>query len=141
MKSIFREYDIRGIFKKELNELKTLQEKFIYFIKNSDNLTLIPKELEDISQALTTVNEATLTKEELELQHKRKEFISVQKSSIELAKEKGIEKGIVKGIEQRNIEIAKNLLDILDDETIALKTGLDIKVIQKLRWSKKNANS
>ena len=30
-------------------------------------------------------------------------------------------------------EIAKNLLDILDDETIALKTGLDAKEVKKLR--------
>ena len=42
-------------FNKQLQDLKTLQEKFIYFIKNSNNLTLIPKELEDISQALATV--------------------------------------------------------------------------------------
>ena len=86
---------------------------------------MIPKELEDISQALSTINEASLTKEELELQHKRKEFISVQKSSIELAKEQG-------RLEEK-LEIAKNLLDVLDNEIIALKTGLDIKTIQDLR--------
>ena len=34
---------------------------------------------------------------------------------------------------QRNIEIAKNLLDVLDDETISLKTGLTIEKIQQLR--------
>jgi predicted transposase/invertase (TIGR01784 family) len=120
-------------FNKKLNELKTIQEKFIYFIKNSENLTLIPKELEDISQALNSINEASLTKEELELQHKRKEFIYIQKSSIDLAKEQGIEQGIEQGKEKRNLEIAKNLLDVLDNETIALKTGLDIDTIQKLR--------
>ena len=31
------------------------------------------------------------------------------------------------------LEIAKNLLDILDNETIAEKTGLDIEEIQALR--------
>ena len=31
------------------------------------------------------------------------------------------------------LEVAKNLLDILDDETIALKTGLDIEEIKDLR--------
>ena len=31
------------------------------------------------------------------------------------------------------LEVAKNLLDILDDETIALKTGLSIDEIRKLR--------
>jgi predicted transposase/invertase (TIGR01784 family) len=120
-------------FKKELQELNNLQEKFIYFIKNADTLNLIPKELEDISQALSTINEASLTKEELELQHKRREFISVQKSSIELAKEQGLKLGVKQGIQKRNLEIAKNLLDVLDNEIIALKTGLEIKTIQDLR--------
>ena len=45
----------------------------------------------------------------------------------------GIEQGIELGIEQREIEIAKNLLDILDDETIALKTGLDIEEVRRIR--------
>lgn len=35
--------------------------------------------------------------------------------------------------ERKILEVAKNLLDILDDEIIAKKTGLDIKVINKLR--------
>lgn len=35
--------------------------------------------------------------------------------------------------EEARKEVAKNLLDVLDDETIALKTGLDIEVIKKLR--------
>jgi len=38
-----------------------------------------------------------------------------------------------KGIMQRNIEIAKNLLDVLDNETIALKTGLSVDVVEGLR--------
>lgn len=31
------------------------------------------------------------------------------------------------------LEVAKNLLDILDDKTIAIKTGLNIEEIKKLR--------
>jgi predicted transposase/invertase (TIGR01784 family) len=121
-------------FKKELKELNNLQEKFIYFIKNADTLNLIPKELEDISQALSTINEASLTQEELELQHKRREFISVQKSSIELAKEQGMEQGIEKGKLEEKLEIAKNSISKgLDDETISFITNLDIETIQKLR--------
>ena len=37
---------------------------------------------------------------------------------------------------EAKLEIAKNLLDILDDETIAIKTGLDIEEIKKLREEK-----
>ena len=35
--------------------------------------------------------------------------------------------------ERKAIEIAKNLLDVLDNETIALKTGLSIEEVKELR--------
>lgn len=34
---------------------------------------------------------------------------------------------------RKAIEIAKNLLDILDDKTISIKTGLTIEEVKKLR--------
>ena len=40
---------------------------------------------------------------------------------------------IEEGIKEGKIEIAINLLDILDDKTISEKTGLDIEVVKKLR--------
>ena len=49
-----------------------------------------------------------------------KEFISIQKLAILKATEEGLEKGI----KLEKLNIAKNLLNILDNETIALKTGL-----------------
>ncbi|BEH91656.1 hypothetical protein NEH72_07605 [Turicibacter sp. 1E2] len=36
---------------------------------------------------------------------------------------------------ERDLEIATNLLDVLDDETISLKTGLPLNTIQQLRKS------
>jgi len=136
-------------FNKSLKELKTIQEKYIYFIKNAGSLEYIPKELENLKKAFNIINEANLTKEELELQYKRKEFISIQKLAIVKAKnegleegiekgkkeglKEGIEKGIKEGEKRKAIEIAKNLLDVLDDKTISQKTGLDIKEIEKLR--------
>ena len=47
--------------------------------------------------------------------------------------EEGLKQAIEKARKQRDIEIAKNLLDILDDETIALKTGLDIEEVRRIR--------
>ena len=46
-----------------------------------------------------------------------------------------ISTGIQRGIHQRNIELATNLLDILDDETISQKTGLSVEEVRKLRMS------
>lgn len=125
-------------FNKSETQLTSISDEWIYFIKNAGNLNYIPKDINVcVAKALKTVNEANMSKEELEAQHKRKEFISVQKSSIDLAKELGMAEGLEQGIEQGEInkatEIAKNLLDVLDDRTIALKTGLLEADIKKLR--------
>ena len=42
-------------------------------------------------------------------------------------------RGIEQGIEQNKKEIAKSLLDILDIETIALKTGLTTQEVENLK--------
>lgn len=55
----------------------------------------------------------------------REAEIHDQKTRIKSAKEEGIKEG--------KLEIARNLLDILDDKTIALKTGFSIEEIKKLR--------
>ena len=137
-------------FKTQLQELQNIKEQWIYFLQNAGSLEFIPKEFDScIQKALDVANEAGLTKEELEAQHKRKEFIFIQKSSVELAEEKGriegleqgLEKGIEQGLEQgiqqgqkkQQIEIAINLLDVLDNETISIKTKLTISEVQTLR--------
>ncbi|WP_040328103.1 hypothetical protein [Clostridium ihumii] len=43
------------------------------------------------------------------------------------------EKAEKKGREEEKIELTRNLLDILDDETIASKVGLNIEVVKKIR--------
>lgn len=48
-------------------------------------------------------------------------------------REEGIAEGREEGREEALIKIATNLLDVLDDETIALKTGLDLGEIKKIR--------
>ena len=129
-------------FSKTEEELENITDQWIYFIKNAGSLEYIPKNIDEcIVEALKSVNEAGMSKSELESQHKRKEFIFIQKSSIELAKEQGIaqgieqgmEKGIQEGENKKAMEIARNLLDVLDDETISLKTGLSKEEILALR--------
>ncbi len=65
-----------------------------------------------------------------------------QKYYEQKGEEKGIKKGIQKGIQEgeykKAIEVARNLLDVLDDETISLKTGLSIDEIKKLRLNQNN---
>ena len=123
-------------FTKELNELSNLTEQWIYFIKNAGSLEYIPQDLDaSIKKALTTVNEANMTKDELETQYKRKEFLSIQRLAILKAKNDGLKQGIEQGIEQgekkKQILIAKNLLSAkVDIDTIMKCTGLTKKEIQ-----------
>ena len=122
-------------FNKELEELENIKDQWIYFIKNAEGLEYIPETLNsNIKQALDTVNEANLTKDELESQHKRKEFISIQKLALMKAKNDGITQGIEQGIEIEKLKIAKNSISQgLDDKTIAMITGLEVETIDKLR--------
>jgi len=48
-------------------------------------------------------------------------------------REEGLKEGLEKGKKETQIEIVKNLLDVLDNETISIKTGLSIDEIQNLR--------
>ncbi len=102
-------------FNKTLDELANIKEQWIYFLKNAGSLEYIPSNLNDeIQKALQNANEANLTKDELEAQHKRKEFISIQRLALMKADtegfSRGIEKGIEQGIEQGKIEERKKLI-------------------------------
>ena len=55
---------------------------------------------------------------------------------MEKGMQKGMQKGMEKGREEEKVEIAKNLLDILNDDVISLKTGLDVEVVRRLRAEK-----
>ena len=95
-------------FSKTEAELSDITDKWIYFIKNAGSLAYIPETLSilpELSHAFSIANEAGLTLEEQEAQWKRKDFIMLQKGSIELAEKKGMEKGMEKGIEKVAIEM------------------------------------
>lgn len=132
--------------------LTSPQEKWIYFIQNAGTLETIPNTLtrpDALSKAFDLVNEANLSAEELEIQGKRREFIWINRTALEKAAEDGLRRGMQQGIEQgiqrgidqgveqgakaKALEIAKNLLDLADDATIAAKTGTTVSDIAALR--------
>ena len=57
----------------------------------------------------------------------------LKQKKFEEGKKEGIKEGEQKGEKRKQIEIAENLLDILDNKTIAIKTGLTIKEVEELR--------
>ncbi len=120
-------------FNKSEQELQTLQDKWLYFIKNAGSLEYIPHNIDqEIQKAFDIANEANLGEEELELQHKKKDWIYIQKSSIELATKQGLKQGLEQGSKQAKINIAKNLIGLLDTKTIAEKTGLRLQEVEEL---------
>lgn len=142
-------------FTKSENELSDIKDKWIYFVQNAGKLDYIPTALQDpcINDALSMVNEAGLSREELELQHRRHDFIYLQKGSVlkghadglakgfEMGIEKGIEQGIAQGIEKgieqgiktAQLKMAQKLLPLMDNAAIAELTGLTEQDIQALR--------
>jgi predicted transposase/invertase (TIGR01784 family) len=121
-------------FNKTLDNLQGIQEQWLYFIKNAGSLEYIPKKLnKPIIKALEVVNEANFTEEELELQYKRKEFISIQRLAVLKAKNDGLKQGIQEGIEKGKEDIAISLFDVLDIDIISKKTGLSIERLNQLK--------
>ncbi|MBV5297218.1 MAG: PD-(D/E)XK nuclease family transposase [Rhodoferax sp.] len=89
-------------FERSQDQLDNIQQQWIYFIKNAGKLDFIPQSLNTpcIRQAFAIINEAGLSAEELEAQHKRRDFIILQRDSLTKARSDGEQAGLAKGIEQ-----------------------------------------
>ncbi|SHK69239.1 conserved hypothetical protein (putative transposase or invertase), partial [Tepidibacter formicigenes DSM 15518] len=68
-------------------------------------------------------------KEEREIYENERKAMMIRKAEVKTAEIKGRKEGI----KEEKINIAKNLLDVLDNETIAIKTGLSIEEVNRLR--------
>jgi predicted transposase/invertase (TIGR01784 family) len=111
-------------FTKTEQELETLTEKWVYFIKNAENLEVIPPSVTDdgLKSAYQEADRHTWSKEEVE----EYEYARMREAD-ELT-----EKMLV--IEKRNLEIAKKLIARnLSNEQIAEDTGLGLQQIELLR--------
>ena len=119
-------------FIKTEKELTSIQDKWLYFIKNAGSLEYVPKNLsKEIEKAYQIANEANFTEEELHLQHRKREWIYIQKNSIELAlktgKAEGKAEGKIEATKQLVVNMAKKGIEA---ETIADITGLPIGKIE-----------
>ncbi len=119
-------------FKKVERELKSIIEQWVYFIKNAENLEVIPESITD--QGLKTAFEEADRHNwsKLELEEYNKIFIREgdEKGRLRMAERRGQTKGKIEG----KIEVAKNLIKLgLDHQTIGTATGLKIEEIEELR--------
>jgi predicted transposase/invertase (TIGR01784 family) len=119
-------------FQKELDGLTDLSDKWIYFLKNASTLASVPSIMQSesaLNHAFAIAEQSRLTKKELEVLEKREMFLHDNRNAIRYAEQKGRQEGR----QETMMEIARQLLDILDVETISLKTGLTVAEIQALR--------
>ena len=134
-------------FNKTVEELDTRFDKWLYAIKNLNRLDKVPDKLrEKVFEKFFEVAEiANFTREEVISYEDSLKYYRDIKNTIDTAKREGVEEGIGLGIgigreegigigkEQTAREIACNLLDVLDDTTIARKTGLTEEEVATLR--------
>ena len=115
----------------EESDEKDMLMAWTEFLRNpeSEKVRSLEMSIEEIREAKDELVRLSNDDKQRELYEMRSKILKDKISALNEAERKGIEKGIERG----KLEIAKNLLDVLDDETIAVKTGLSIEVIKKLR--------
>ena len=143
-------------FNKQEHELETILDKWFFFLKNAGSLKVAPKTLtieRPIAHAFQIANQAGLSEAELDGQERRLIFIQDQrgaltkaermgreageKAGLQKGRQEGLQEGIEKGLQEgrlaEKLNIARSLLDILDDATIAKKVGLSVEAVSALR--------
>jgi predicted transposase/invertase (TIGR01784 family) len=136
-------------FKKAYHEIATTLDRWTTFLTRAHELDKnnVPIELavdKEIVKAIEVVDRL-FDDDERQIYDTRMQALADVESQIssawdkgwlegeEAGMEKGIEKGIEAGIEKEKLNIARSLLDILDVEIIAFKTGLTQEEIERLK--------
>ena len=118
-----------------VEDVKSKLEAWLYFINQPDSELV--QELEkveiEIKEAKAQLVRLSEDRKEGEQYEKRRESRLNEVSTLAYAEEKGMVKGIEQGAKIEKIEIAKKLLDVLDDEIISLKTGLSLEEVKEIR--------
>ena len=111
-------------FTKEVDQLETIADKWIYFMKYARTITDVPQIMDsvpEIHQAFGIANQVNLTPDELADIERREMFIYDQQGAI------------LQAVQEEKLAIARQLLDRLDDATISQTTGLSIEDVRNLR--------
>jgi predicted transposase/invertase (TIGR01784 family) len=129
-------------FKKQLSDLETIVDKWLYFLVNARSLTDVPAVMDnipEIKKAFYIANQANLNLDELEDQEKSEIFIQDQRGAITKALRQGREEGREEGLEQgaklKMIDIARKMLDLMDDRQICEVTGLSLAELEIVKIS------
>ena len=128
---------------KRLNELSHIAKSLAIRLANESKELFDSNEIlgEDFHKMLLAINNLIeyLNRNYLNDSRLEEEVNTMTKTLYDPEVEKrGIEKGIQQGIIDERLKNAKNLLDILDDETISIKLNLELETVKKLRAESMN---
>ena len=122
-------------FKKKHHELTTLVDKWTFFIKHAEKLTVIPDDVEDegLKTAYQQADRQTWNKEDLIAYDNVLIREQDKKGEIELAREEGKAEGLMKGKEEKTVEIILNLMkNGVSLDLIAAATSKTLAEIQEI---------
>ena len=134
----------------EIEKLKTLHDKWFYFLKYADGLKVVPDELHELKEAFSVIEQLRWSKQDLLnysevdeaiAQAKRQQEGAALRAKAEGLEEglqkglqKGLEEGLQKGVQKTQKESAINALQLgLTVEQASAISGLSVDVIKKLK--------
>lgn len=94
---------------------------------------LTDKEKLELKNWIRSTVQEEIAEQAMEILDADKEEVENMVANITRTIEEIKEEAEHRGLEKGKLDVADALLDILDDETIAIKTGLPLTVVQKLR--------
>ena len=133
---IEKDYMLTDVVEIHFLELPKFRNKKVKDYKENDIERWLMFLEKDISE--TTLKELINLDKAIEKAEQKIEYLSSDEETMRIyyERERSLHEraNMISSAEKKaKLEIAKNLLDILDNETIAEKTGLDIEEIQALR--------
>jgi predicted transposase/invertase (TIGR01784 family) len=109
-------------FTKEVDQLETLADKWLYFMKYARTIT-------DVPPIIDSIPEIHIERQEMFIYDQQGAIIKAVKDADRAARQEGRQEGR----QEEKLAIARQLLDRLDDEIISQTTGLSIEEVQNLR--------
>ena len=110
-------------------------KKWILFLENpeGEETKRMAEKEKEIKEAIETLEDISSDEAKERIAELRQKYIMDTKSQLRTAEEKGLKKGLEEGIEKRNIEIAKKMLQkCIPLKEIAEITGLTKEEIEKI---------
>ena len=122
-------------FRKKVDELDTLIEKWVFFIKHAEELEVIPKNINDrgLLEAYKDADRHSWTKEELKSYDNASIAEQDERGRLLRAKKQGVEQGLEQGLERKTYTVIKRCYeDKMPLETIARITDLSLEEVARI---------